>query len=317
MQGKAVLSPIGFDSFGLPAENAAIKTGTHPRIFTEARIAELKSSLIRLGAVYDWRREVRSHDPEYITWNQMIFLRLWDAGLAYRADGARSTGAPAARRSWPTSRSCPTAPVSAPATSWSSGTSSSGSSGSRSTPTSCSTPSTTSSGPSGSRSCSATGSGAPRGPSSTSSSRADPTCGVRVFTTRPDTSFGMTYAVVAPEHPLVDELTTDDQRDEVEELRRRAAEESEIERMAEGDASALDKRGAFTGSNVINPFTGGPVPVYVADYVLMGYGTGAIMAVPAEDERDWDVRHASRPPHRPHRPAARRLGGVRRRCLHG
>ena len=85
MQGKGVLSPIGFDSFGLPAENAAIKTGTHPRIFTDARIAELTASLRRLGAVYDWRREIHSHDPSYIKWNQLIFLRLWEAGLAYRA----------------------------------------------------------------------------------------------------------------------------------------------------------------------------------------------------------------------------------------
>src|SRR5580700_7070714 len=114
-----------------------------------------------------------------------------------------------------------------------------------------------------------------------------PGLSVRVFTTRPDTSFGMTYAVMAPEHPLVDELTTAAQRAGVEELRRRAAQETEIERMAEGDAAALDKRGAYTGTNVINPFTRSPVPLYVADYVLMGYGTGAIMAVPAEDERDW------------------------------
>ena len=114
-----------------------------------------------------------------------------------------------------------------------------------------------------------------------------PDLSVRVFTTRPDTSFGMTYAVMAPEHPLVDELTTDAQRDAVEELRSRAAGESEIERMAEGDAAGLDKRGAFTGTHVVNPFTGDAVPLYVADYVLMGYGTGAIMAVPAEDERDW------------------------------
>ncbi len=85
MQGFAVLSPFGFDSFGLPAENAAIRTGEHPRIFTEARIAELKASVKRLGAVYDWRREIRSHDPSYIRWNQVIFLRLLEAGLAYRA----------------------------------------------------------------------------------------------------------------------------------------------------------------------------------------------------------------------------------------
>src|SRR5664280_3054618 len=85
MLGHAVLSPFGFDSFGLPAENAAIKAGTPPRIFTEPPILELKSSLIRLGAVYDWRREVRSHDPSYIHWSQLIFLKLWEAGLAYRA----------------------------------------------------------------------------------------------------------------------------------------------------------------------------------------------------------------------------------------
>ena len=85
MNGQAVLSPFGFDSFGLPAENAAIQTGTHPRIFTEARIAELKASIIAIGAVFDWRREIRSHDPEYIHWNQFIFLELLAAGLAYRA----------------------------------------------------------------------------------------------------------------------------------------------------------------------------------------------------------------------------------------
>ncbi|HUD68637.1 MAG TPA: leucine--tRNA ligase, partial [Acidimicrobiales bacterium] len=112
--------------------------------------------------------------------------------------------------------------------------------------------------------------------------------GLRVFTTRPDTSFGMTYAVVAPEHPLLDALTTDAQRGAVDTLVKRAAAESEIERTATGDSGTLGKRGAFTGSSVQNPFTGKPVPVYVADYVLMGYGTGAIMAVPAEDQRDWD-----------------------------
>ena len=86
MLGHAVLSPFGFDSFGLPAENAAIKTGTHPRVFTDARIEELKESITSLGAVYDWRREIRSHDPEYIKWNQVIFTKLLEAGLAYRAN---------------------------------------------------------------------------------------------------------------------------------------------------------------------------------------------------------------------------------------
>jgi len=111
---------------------------------------------------------------------------------------------------------------------------------------------------------------------------------LRVFTTRPDTSFGMTYAVLAPEHPMVDVLTTEAQVEAVEIVRLRAATSSDIERSATGDKAMLGKRGAFTGSSVRNPFTGTAVPVYVADYVLMGYGTGAIMAVPAEDQRDWD-----------------------------
>ena len=89
MQGFAVLSPFGFDSFGLPAENAAIRTGTHPRLFTEERIAELKSSVVSLGAVYDWRREVRSHEPSYIRWNQVIFLRLLEAGSGLSGPGPR------------------------------------------------------------------------------------------------------------------------------------------------------------------------------------------------------------------------------------
>ncbi len=298
MQGKAVLSPLGFDSFGLPAENAAIKTGTHPRVFTEARIAELKESISRLGAVYDWRREVRSHDPAYIRWNQVIFLRLLAAGLAYRAnapvnwcpgcqtvlaneqvlaDGTcERSGDLVVNRDleqwffritdyadellaglddleWPER-------VKTMQRNWIG----------RSEGAEFDLPVVGRDGSDG-----------------------RPALALRVFTTRPDTSFGMTYAVVAPEHPLVDELTTAEHRAAVDELRRRAAAESEIERTATSDGpGTLEKRGAFTGSHVQNPFTGEPVPVYVADYVLMGYGTGAIMAVPAEDERDWAFAQA-------------------------
>jgi leucyl-tRNA synthetase len=271
MLGKAVLSPFGFDSFGLPAENAAIKTGTHPRTFTEARIAELKESVTRLGAVYDWRREIRSHDPDYIRWSQFIFTKMMEAGLVYRsnapvnwcpgcqtvlaneqvnADGTCDrSGDVVVKRdleqwffkitgyadelledlddlAWPER-------VKTMQRNWI---------------------------------------GRSEGAEmdliveGRDGSDGKPGLALRVFTTRPDTSFGMTYAVVAPEHPLLDELTTDAHRALVEEIRSRA----------------------FTGSRVINPFTGETVPVYVADYVLMGYGTGAIMAVPAEDSRDWD-----------------------------
>jgi leucyl-tRNA synthetase len=298
MQGKAVLTPLGFDSFGLPAENAAIRTGTHPRVFTDARITELRESITRLGAVYDWRREVRSHDPSYIRWNQVIFERLLAAGLAYRAsapvnwcpgcqtvlaneqvlaDGTceRSGDVVVTREleqwffritryadelldgldglDWPER-------VKAMQRNWI-----------------------------------GRSEGAELDLAVVGRDGADgrPSLSLRVFTTRPDTGFGMTYAVVAPEHPLVDDLTTGDQRPAVDELRRLAAGESELERTASADGRlALDKRGSFTGSFVTNPFDGRPIPVYVADYVLMGYGTGAIMAVPAEDERDWAFAEA-------------------------
>jgi leucyl-tRNA synthetase len=286
MQGKAVLSPLGFDSFGLPAENAAIKTGTHPRVFTEARIAELKASLIRLGAVYDWRREVRSHDPEYIKWNQLIFLKFWERGLAYRAS-APVNWCPGCQTVLANEQVLPDGTcersgdvvfkrdleqwfyriteyadellVSLDDLDW----------------------------PERVKVMQRNWIGRSEGAEFDLPVEGAKDERLRVFTTRPDTSFGMTYAVISPEHPMVDVLTTDAQRTSVEEVQQRATEESEIERMAEGDPSSLGKRGAFTGSNVINPFTGNPVPVYVADYVLMGYGTGAIMAVPAEDERDW------------------------------
>ena len=234
MQGKGVLSPFGFDSFGLPAENAAIKTGTHPRVFTEARMAELKSSLIRLGAVYDWRREIWSHDPEYIKWTQLIFLKLWEAGLAYRAQGPRQLvprlpDGPR-QRAGPRRRHLRASGDLVSGATWSSG-----SSGSPPTPTSSSRRSTTSTGPSGSRSCSATGSAAPRAPSSTCRPGERSDLKLRVFTTRPDTSFGMTYAVIAPEHPLLDALTTDAQRRPSTSSGTRASEETDIERMSEGD----------------------------------------------------------------------------------
>ncbi len=302
MLGHAVLSPFGFDSFGLPAENAAIKTGTHPRIFTDARIEELKASITSLGAVYDWRREIRSHDPEYIKWNQVIFTKLLEAGLAYRAnapvnwcpgcqtvlaneqvlaDGTcERSGDLVVKRDleqwffritryadellagledleWPER-------VKTMQRNWIG----------RSEGAEFDLPVAGRDGSDG----------------------RDPLA-LRVFTTRPDTSFGMTYAVVAPEHPMVGELTTPEHAGAVEALRVRAAASTDVERMSESGAATLAKRGAFTGSSVVNPFTGETVPVYVADYVLMGYGTGAIMAVPAEDTRDWDFAQAHGLPH--------------------
>ena len=297
MLGYAVLSPFGFDSFGLPAENAAIKTGTHPRIFTDARIEELKDSITSLGAVNDWRREIRSHDPEYMKWNQVIFLRLLESGLAYRANapvnwcpGCQTVLANEQVLADGTCERSGDLVVKRDLEQWFL----------RITqyadellaglddldwPERVKTMQRNWIGRSEGAEFDLVVEGR-------DGSDGRPILALRVFTTRPDTSFGMTYAVVAPEHPMVDELTTSEHRADVNALRKRAAASTDVERMSESGAVSLAKRGAFTGSSVVNPFTGTPVPVYVADYVLMGYGTGAIMAVPAEDTRDWDFAQA-------------------------
>jgi leucyl-tRNA synthetase len=288
MQGQAVLSPIGFDSFGLPAENAAIKTGIHPRIFAEARIEELKSSLKRLGAVYDWRREIRSHDPLYMRWNQLIFLRFLEAGLAYRKN-APVNWCPGCHTVLANEQVLPDGTcersgdlvvkrdleqwffrITAYAdelldaldqVDW----------------------------PDRVKTMQRNWIGRSEGAEFDLpvEGRAD---SIRVYTTRPDTSFGMTFVVLAPEHPLVDELTTPDHRGEVAAFVERVRAETDIERQS--SEGPLDKRGVFTGSYAINPFTSRPVPIYLADYVLMTYGTGAIMAVPGQDQRDWDFATA-------------------------
>ena len=291
MRGDGVLSPIGFDSFGLPAENAAIQTGTHPRVHTDANVEALSASLRRIGAVYDWRRMVKSHDPSYIRWTQWIFLKFYEAGLVYRdnapvnwcpgcqtvlaneqvlGDGTcERSGDPVEQRDmeqwfyrittyaqqllddmdsvdWPEK-------VKVMQRHWIG----------RSEGVEFGLPVADADG----------------------SARED-VAPLAVFTTRPDTSFGMTFAVISPEHPRVDELTTDNERAKVDAFRTSVAGRSEIDRLS--TEGSLDKRGVATGCRVVNPFTGQAIPVFLADYVLMTYGTGAIMAVPGEDQRDWD-----------------------------
>ncbi len=299
MRGDAVLSPMGFDSFGLPAENAAIKTGRHPREFTDERIEQLRSSITRIGGVYDWRREVRSHDPEYIRWTQWIFLQFLNAGLVYRKaapvnwdpvdqtvlaneqvlpDGtAERSGAMVEKRDleqwyfritdyaqqllddlekvdWPER-------VVVQQRNWIGR--SEGVEFAMQVVDRAGEPVTSDGGEA---------------------------LGFRVFTTRPDTSYGMTFCVLAPEHPLVRTITTPDRREDVEAFVERARRTSEIDRLStERD---LADRGCFTGAFATNPFTGRPVPVFLADYVLATYGTGAVMAVPGEDQRDWDFATA-------------------------
>ena len=287
MLGYAVLSPFGFDSFGLPAENAAIRTGEHPRTFTEDRIAELKASVVALGAVYDWRREVRSHDPAYIRWNQVIFLRMLEAGLAYRASapvnwcpGCQTVLANEQVLADGTCERSGDLVIQRDLEQWFFRITSYADE--------LLTAMEDLDWPERVKTMQRNWIGRSEGVEF-DLQVAGHAATLRVFTTRPDTSFGMTYAVVAPEHPLVDLLTTDEQRAAVEELRATAASTSERDRTSsEGGKLALAKRGAFTGGYVVNPFTGKQIPAYVADYVLMRYGTGAIMAVPAEDERDFE-----------------------------
>ena len=284
MHGEAVLSPIGFDSFGLPAENAAIKTGEHPRSFTEARIKELTESLQRLGASYDWRRVIKSHDPNYIKWNQFIFIHFLKAGLAYRdkapvnwcpgcqtvlaneqvlADGTCERSGDIVERKnlfqwfFRITNYAEDLLNSIEDLDW----------------------------PERVKVMQRHWIGRSEGAEFELKVACTSDISLKVYTTRPDTSFGMTYAVIAPEHPLVETLTKPDFSKDVLSLLERASRSSDIERQS--TEGALEKRGAFTGSYAINPFNGKEIPIYVADYVLMSYGTGAIMAVPAEDERDY------------------------------
>jgi leucyl-tRNA synthetase len=291
MCGRNVLQPMGWDAFGLPAENAAIKNRTAPAKWTYANIEHMRNQLQRLGFAYDWSREVTTCRPEYYRWEQLMFTRLMRRGLAYRKDaevnwdpvdqtvlaneqvvdgrGWRS-GAVVERRSIPqwflkiTDYAEELLQGLDQLEGW---------------PEAVKTMQRNWIGRSEGAEfelavCDAGGRPDPDGRT------------VRVFTTRPDTSFGMTYAVLSPEHPLVPEVTHPEQRDAVEAFVRQAREASEADRLAVD--GGLEKRGVFTGAYLLNPFTRKPVPLYLADYVLMGYGTGAIMAVPGQDQRDWD-----------------------------
>ena len=295
MQGDGVLSPIGFDSFGLPAENAAIKTGTHPREHTEANIERLSSSLRRIGAVYDWRRTLSSHDPDYIRFTQWIFLKFYEAGLVYRATapvnwcpGCQTVLANEQVLADGTCERCSNLAQQRELEQWFYRITAyaeellEGLDG-LDWPNRVKTMQRNWIGRSEGADFVlpiADEAGNPR----------DDVEGIPVFTTRPDTSFGMTFAVMSPEHSRVPELTAEHRRTEVEAFIAEVSERSEFERLsAEGPA---DKRGVDTGTRVINPFNGQPIPLFLADYVLTTYGTGAIMAVPGEDQRDWDFATA-------------------------
>lgn len=281
MKGYNVLFPMGFDAFGLPAENAAIKNNIHPGQWTFKNIDHMREQLKTMGCMFDWRREIISAKPEYYRWTQWFFLQLLKNGLAYQkyspVDWCPNCNTTLAREQvWGDDRHCER----------------------------CSTPvikknlnqwyfKTTEYAdqlldfsemdwPDRVESLQSNWIGRSEGASVTfMTEQGDP---LVVFTTRPDTLWGATFMVIAPEHPLVAKLTTEAQKETVEAYVEQAARQSDIQREAEG----RDKTGVFSGSYAVNPVNGKRIPIWIADYVLMGYGTGAIMAVPAHDQRDFE-----------------------------
>ena len=288
MKGYNVLHPMGYDAFGLPAENYAIKTGTHPSITTNANIENFTRQIKALGFSYDWDRCVSTCEPDYYKWTQWIFLKLYEKGLAYEAETpinwcpscltglaneevkegkCERCGAVVTHktiRQWILkiteyaerlledldTLDWPDS-VKAMQRNWI------GKSFGAEVDFEIDLPST--------------GSG-------------DLKEKLTVYTTRCDTLFGATYMVVAPEHPAVKKITTAEQKEAVEKYIEEAAKKSDLQRTD----LAKDKTGVFSGSYAINPVDGKKIPIWIADYVLISYGTGAIMAVPAHDDRDWE-----------------------------
>jgi leucyl-tRNA synthetase len=280
MQGYNVMFPIGFDAFGLPAENAAIKNGIHPKIWTYANIDHMRKQLKTMGAMWDWHREMVSCDPEYYRWTQWFFIQLYKHGLAYRKYApvdwcpkdqttlAREQVVGDERRC----ERCGTPVIKKELEQWFF----------RSTNYAEELLDySTLDWPDRVRALQTNWIGRSEGASVTfSTEQEDP---IEVFTTRPDTLWGATFMVLAPEHPLVQKITTLDKVQEVKAYISQAARQSDIDR----EALDKEKTGVFTGGYAINPVNGEKIPIWIADYVLMTYGTGAIMAVPAHDERDF------------------------------
>lgn len=281
MRGFDVLHPMGWDAFGLPAENEAIKKKSHPSKTVPKYIANYKRQMNLVGLSYDWSREVNSSSPDYYRWTQWIFLLLYKRGLAFRA---------ASPVNW--CQSCGTVLANEEVEAglcWRCGTQAE----KRNLPQWFFRITAYADRlmddldlidwPESIKTMQRNWIGRSEGVEF--DMRTDGhTESMRVFTTRVDTVFGMSFAVLAPEHPLVAEITTPDRRAEVEEYIRQAQRISEIERLS----TERERTGVFTGAYAINPMNGENVPVYIADYVLLTYGTGAIMAVPAHDTRDFD-----------------------------
>jgi leucyl-tRNA synthetase len=287
MQGYNVFFPVGFDAFGLPAENAAIRSGVHPRKWTLRNVDNMRRQLRTMGATWDWSSEVVTCDPEYYQWNQWFFLKFLETGLAYREMApvdwcpkdqvvlAREQVLGADRVCW----RCGTQVIKRDLEQWFFRTTKFAdeylSYDEIAFPEPIKIMQTNWIGRSP---------GAELVFTVASDEQLSGGEEIRVFTTRPDTLFGTMFMVLAPEHPLVDTLTHPDRRAEVGNYRFQARRKSEIDRMS----TDREKTGIALGAHAINPINGERIPIWIADYVLLGYGTGAIMAVPAHDERDFD-----------------------------
>ncbi len=280
MKGYNVMFPMGFDAFGLPAENAAIKRGIHPKEWTYANIETMRKQLKSMGAMFDWEREAVSSDPEYYRWTEWFFIQLYKGGLAYRkeapVDWCPHCNTTLAREQVHgddrVCERCGTPVIKRKLEQW------------FFTTTKYAEELLDFSGmdwPERVQVLQKHWIGKSEG--ARVFFRTEGGDQIEVFTTRPDTLWGATFMVLAPEHPLVDKLTTEAQREAVEAYKLQAARQSDIER----EAADKEKTGVFTGGYAINPVNGARIPVWIADYVLMTYGTGAIMAVPAHDERDF------------------------------
>ncbi len=281
MQGYNVFFPVGFDAFGLPAENAAIQHGIHPHIWTMRNVENMRRQLRAMGAMWDWEHEAVSCLPGYYKWTEWFFAKFYEAGLAYRekapVDFCPKCNTTLAREQvWGEDRHCER----------------------------CNTPVVKKElvqwffritkyadelleglekidWPERVKIMQRNWIGRSEGARVVFRSEQDDP--IEVFTTRPDTLWGASFMVLAPEHPLVDRLTAENCRHAVTEYRYEASRQSEIERLATDKV----KTGVFTGAYAVNPVNGARIPVWIADYVLMTYGTGAIMGVPSHDERDF------------------------------
>ncbi|MDP7156681.1 MAG: leucine--tRNA ligase, partial [SAR324 cluster bacterium] len=282
MRGHEVFFPIGFDAFGLPAENAAIKHNIHPKTWTYQNIERMRGQLRTMGNMFAWKNEVVSCDPDYYKWSQWFFLRMLEMGLAYReyapVDFCNHCQTTLAREQvWGEERLCERCEnpvVKKELNQW------------KLRITNYVEELLDFSGlewPEKVKAMQTNWIGRSEGVEFALKVAGHEDCAFRVFTTRPDTVFGMTFCVLAPEHGLVEQITTLKQREAVRAYREAAARKDEIERMAE----SREKDGVFTGACAINPMNGAEVPIWIADYVMASYGTGAIMAVPAHDERDF------------------------------